>query len=839
VQGVSRYTSDAKRVEQSTAKIGTAASKTEKQTKKLSDTLRSSGTRMRETGTQATFLGAAILGIIGGPALLAASFQSELTKIVNLTKATTDSMDDMRKGILDVSRETGRGPAELAKALFVLESGGISGARGIETLRQVAIAATAGLGQSADVARLASQALTAFGDSGVDAEKVINVLIATAREGQFETAQLASVFSRTFGQAAALGIRIEDLGAFVATYTRQAGNAADASTALRSILTLLGDDSQQTKEALDEMQIPLKELNRIAREEGLAQALTALTAAADAKGGIQALSQAVPNIRALAGVLNVAGKQGEAFLETQAAIRGEMTATADIMANLADDPAFKLNQAFNDLKIAAIEFGAIALPVFGGLVSVISGLAGIFTSFPTKVKQVAIIIAVVIGAFLTVAGLAAIVAGSFLVLSSAGITAAASMTAMGAAASFALGPIGILIGVIAVATAGFFAFKKIAEGASKAARMAEVGALASRIAALAFSEEELEGKVSAASQALDENSEAQEENFLKQTAAINATREGARAGIELKRRLDELDDELKELKDDAVDLEITLDANVQALGDFSFSADVAANAARNLDDALTELEQREADKITAAEREVRLVKARAIAANQGIEVGRLLTDRQIDLILDASGVAIETRADERQGVTETVDKLNAAAGGAGDGVEKLTASAQRLKAALEGLEQRQGAERAEALIRELTGNLGPGSRTLAEVKKRQSDLDREFARIAPIIEERLGVIPILIRDIFDRVVDEAEDAAGEVGGIGGILGLLIARRIAEGQPVGTLIATSGGASGFGTDSGRSQIINIDTINIGEGSTQTAGEVAIGVGDGIRGETGGQ
>ncbi|BCV00221.1 MAG: hypothetical protein CM15mV33_840 [uncultured marine virus] len=66
-------------------------------------------------------------------------------------------------GCRSAASETGRGPQELADAMFFIASAGLRGATAMEVLNASAKAAAIGLGQTKAVADAATSAVNAYG----------------------------------------------------------------------------------------------------------------------------------------------------------------------------------------------------------------------------------------------------------------------------------------------------------------------------------------------------------------------------------------------------------------------------------------------------------------------------------------------------------------------------------------------------------------------------------------------------------------------------------------------------------------------------------------------------
>ena len=951
VRGAGRYVADAQRVNTSTATIGKTAKVTEKRTVSMGESMRLSGTRMREMGTQAVFLGGALVALAAAPAFLAGRFESSFVKIENLVGESRAALDLLKPAVLALSGETARSPQELADALFVVESGGLRGAEALETLDASARAAALGMGTTGDIARVTTQAILAFRSQNLSASRAVNVLVGTARAGNFETSQLAGAFGRVLPLAAELGIRFSDLGAFIAAYTRVGGNATQATTALAAVLTSLTRGGTAAIEALEAVGLSLSDLRTVAREEGLAQALFAILEAAE-KGGAGAeerLATIIPNIRALRGVLATAGVQAEEFLNIQTELAGELNLLAEGFDRLQEDSMFRFQQSLNDIKIAMVEFGSTFLPIMADAIAVIASAFEAFSSLPDPIQQLIGTTALLGGGLIVLGGTFAILLGSILSVTGSligmtgglgGVTAAlgsARIASIGLTSTpLFLGFAGITIGVIALAAAlGVFssstdeaadAQSRLADAIGDAsaktddqleairtaarARRAEArtdladiqtqlaavptagprgrraadqaefnrltkaakkfnalikeqteiigdAALSSEVKALADekSTAELQTLLNTTIEerkALDESNEAEQRRISTQGVRGRVTqeqRDALDANIERADKLSDRETALSGALEIATDRE---EAETAALIANTEATDANAAAKQRL--AAAESEETAARRLAAEQ----IVRERGFAP-AGPAEQRLLEELvrigDID-IADILGPGVTPEgAREIIGLSAKLERLRLAQlTGELDAIEQIeaeialltgsTADAvvglSELQQALRSFGERRERERVEGLIRDLLGLEGPG---LAEVRAAQNELDATFARIAPIIQDRLGVLPELFRDVLDRIVTEAEtaalDAAQRGSDFGGILGVLLARRIANapaglGPGAGLIAAPGSTGLGVGEGSEFGSGVNIEQmdINVG-GGNNTPGEVAVGVEEGLR------
>lgn len=305
---------------------------------------------------------------IAGLAMLAkqavsfgADIETTLLRVTTLAGVAREQIDAWRGSLDRISLSTGRGPLEIANALYAVTSAGPRGAEALHIVEQAARASAIGLGDTETVTRALTAVLNSYSKSGLTAAEATDVLVATVKEGNVEANALAPVIGRVAGIASTMGVSFQEVGTFLATLTRLGVDADEAATALRGVLTtMLGPTKQQT-EALKSVGLSMAGLRQEIREKGLTSSLLDLMDRF--KGNEDALAQVIPNVRAMAGLLGTAGAQGSAFAIVNKNI-------ADSIGNITDE-AFALVQqnpgyVFDQMKVKgemmSQAFGTALLP---------------------------------------------------------------------------------------------------------------------------------------------------------------------------------------------------------------------------------------------------------------------------------------------------------------------------------------------------------------------------------------------------------------------------------------------------------------------------------------------
>ena len=341
-----------------------------------------------------TALGA--MGAIGTAvaAKLAVDFDREMTRIETLVGVNREQVDEWREAVLALS-ETGRGPRELARAMFVVTSAGERGAATLGIVEGSAKAAAVGLGETAVIARTVTAAMQAWSSENLTAAEALDILLVTVREGNLEAESLAGTLGRVMGIASAMGVSFAEVGGFIATFSRLGVDANIAATSLRATLSALLSPTDQTREAMFELGTSIDEVRESIRERGLTITMIELIQATE--GNLDVLGKLIPNVRALSGVLATAGVQAEAYLQITTNIVDSAGALDAAFQRVRETPAQSMAELRAKAEAVFILFGTELLPVLDTVVSQMSVVAEVtgmaaeaFALLPGPVKDLAV-----------------------------------------------------------------------------------------------------------------------------------------------------------------------------------------------------------------------------------------------------------------------------------------------------------------------------------------------------------------------------------------------------------------------------------------------------------------
>jgi TP901 family phage tail tape measure protein len=331
------------------------------------DSLKDLGPAMTTIGRQlSTFVTVPIVGAAAASVKFATDFEADMVKVHTLSGVTEQDMESMRVAILKLAPAVGIGPDELAKAMLAVTSTGFKGAQAIDILTISAKASAVGMGDATTIARVLTSIIQAYGEKNITAAQAAEIMFKTVKDGNAEASELAGSLGRVVGIAAQAGVSFDQVGTYIATFTRLGVSSAEAVTSLRSVLSELIKPSKGAQDALASVGMTFDQLRQEVKDKGLTASLVDLVG--KFKGNEEGLSKLIPNIRALAGVLGTAGAQSTQMVEIQTHLASTTDELGDAFKRTGETAAFKWAQVKAQFEVTAITLGNELLPLLKSLI---------------------------------------------------------------------------------------------------------------------------------------------------------------------------------------------------------------------------------------------------------------------------------------------------------------------------------------------------------------------------------------------------------------------------------------------------------------------------------------
>ena len=181
-----------------------------------------------------------------------AAAMREANTMAGKSGADFDTLKDKVNGL---SREIPVARDLLAKGLYQVVSNGVPENNWISYLQASAKASVGGLANLEEVVKVTSTVIKNYGLDWSEAQSIQDKIQLTAKNGVTSFEQLAQALPRVTGNAATLGISIDELMASFATLTGVSGNTAEVSTQLAAVMTALVKPSSEAANMAKEMGI--------------------------------------------------------------------------------------------------------------------------------------------------------------------------------------------------------------------------------------------------------------------------------------------------------------------------------------------------------------------------------------------------------------------------------------------------------------------------------------------------------------------------------------------------------------------------------------------------------
>lgn len=288
----------------------------------------------------------------------ALAFGKAMAEISTIVDTTQVNMAALNKQILDLSRGTGKGPEELAKALYQTVSSGVEAGQAMQFVEKSAKTAIGAVASVTEVVDMTTNVLNAYGMTVKDVDRINDVAFKTVEKGKTTYSELAASMGQVLPFAAQLNISLEDLFGAVGTLTLGGNKTSDAVTYLKGVMTSVIKPSEEAAKVAELLGIDFSAA--ALKAKGFAGFLADIREKTG--GNTEALSALFENVRGLTAVLALAGEQAGTYVEVVDTLTNSQGAAGEAFKKVAESDAFKFEKALNDIKVSGVEVGQKVLP---------------------------------------------------------------------------------------------------------------------------------------------------------------------------------------------------------------------------------------------------------------------------------------------------------------------------------------------------------------------------------------------------------------------------------------------------------------------------------------------
>lgn len=224
---------------------------------------------------QATQAFAAMRDALQGLCADSNAYSAAMAKANTMAGKQGEDFAQLKGQVADLAKEIPMARDALADGLYQVISNGVPENNWIEYLRASAKASVGGIADLGETVKVTSTIIKNYGLSWDQATAIQDKIQLTAKNGVTSFEQLAMALPRVTGNAATLGVSIDDLMATFSTLTGVTGNTAEVSTQLAAIFTALVKPSSEATKMAQQMGIEFNAAS-IKSAGGFRQFLTTL-----------------------------------------------------------------------------------------------------------------------------------------------------------------------------------------------------------------------------------------------------------------------------------------------------------------------------------------------------------------------------------------------------------------------------------------------------------------------------------------------------------------------------------------------------------------------------------
>lgn len=344
---------------------------------KFNEKLESSSKKAENVSNKMKPASSAIVGIGLAAATTGIQFEDGMAKVSTIADTTQVPLDDLKKGILELSEQTGISSEEIANNVYDAISSGQQTGDAVNFVSNSTKLAKAGFAEAGQSLDLLTTILNSYGLEAKEVTKVSDTLIQTQNLGKVTVAELSSDMGKVIPTAKSVGVNLTQVATGYALMTSKGIKSAETTTYMNSMFNELGKSGTTANKALKEASgKTFPELLKSGKSLG--DILSMMDKYAKSNG--KSLSDMFGSAEAGKAALILSSESGKEFNNTLSKMKDSAGATETAFNKVNKATSQELKKSLNSAKNALIEFGEILAPFISiaakGLSSITKAIGG-------------------------------------------------------------------------------------------------------------------------------------------------------------------------------------------------------------------------------------------------------------------------------------------------------------------------------------------------------------------------------------------------------------------------------------------------------------------------------
>ena len=371
---------------------------------KLGESLNNISGKFKGVGDKLTNVGEGLSKTLTAPIMgagvaavkFAGDFEESANKVATIADTQAKSMEDLKKGVLELSDTVNIGATELNDSLYqvISATGDTSNALGY-----VEIASKAAIGGFTDTTTAIdglTSVMNAYGLKGKEAmQSVSDQMLVAQNYGKTTFAEIASGIGNVIPIAASLDVKTQDLFASIAVLTKNGIATSESITGLKAALSNIIKPSSEAVNIANQLGIEFNAAHL--KSVGWANFLSEI--GTKTKGNTETMAKLFGSVEALNTVTVLASTGSKDFAGALQAMGQAGGSTQKAFETMNQGVNDGINGMLNSLKNLAISIGQILAPSVSELIAklqvLITWFGGLSDSQKESIVEFAAILAVI------------------------------------------------------------------------------------------------------------------------------------------------------------------------------------------------------------------------------------------------------------------------------------------------------------------------------------------------------------------------------------------------------------------------------------------------------------
>lgn len=405
-----------------------------------------------------------ILGAGIAAAKIGGDFEEQMSRVKAISGATGSSFDQLKQQAIDLGAKTAFSAKESAAGMENLASAGFGANEIMAAMPGLLDLAAVSGGDVALASENAATALRGFGLDAGQAGHVADVFARAAADTNAEVADMGDAMKYIAPVANAMGISLEESAAAIGIMSDAGIKGSQAGTSLRGALSRIAKPTKPMIGVMDELGLSFYDaegnMKSLKDQVGmLQQAFKGLTPEQQQNALVTLYGQ-----ESLSGMMALIDKGPDSLGKLTNSLKDSNGAADEMARTMQDNMNSSIEQMLGAFESAAIVIQGIIAPAIRGVADTIGGLVQKFVDAPEPIQKMVLVIAGLVAAI----GPLLFIGGSMIVwfakLKVAVGFLSTSFPALGGVFTALTGPVGIIIGIIALLVGAFILAWNTSEG---------------------------------------------------------------------------------------------------------------------------------------------------------------------------------------------------------------------------------------------------------------------------------------------------------------------------------------------------------------------------------------